>query len=181
MRHFLLALVWSLLLISCKEVTFKEPQPAGVAPMKEVPTTLRGTYQTFEQNSGDFSDTLIIEAWGYRMKDKDDKDWLNRGALSDTLVVKFYENYYFVNFKSGDQWVLRLVKQDPNGSINFLAIDLQDDARRKSMLKKIAKDLKIKEFQHKDDTFYQITPTPPQLMKLIKDGLFTGPKLSKIK
>lgn len=180
-RLFLLASVWSLLLISCKEVTFKEPQPAGIQALKEVPNALRGIYQTFEQTTGDFSDTLIIESWGYHMKDKDDKDWLNRGTLSDTLVLKVYENYYFVNFKSGDQWMLRLVKQDPNGSISFLAIDLQDDAKRKTMLKKISKDLKIKEFQHKDDTFYQIDPTPAQLMMLIKDGLFTGPKLNKIK
>jgi hypothetical protein len=170
-----------LLLISCKEVTFNEPQPAGVPALKEVPAALQGSYQTFEQISGDFSDTLIIEPLGYHMKDKGDKDWLNRGTLSDTLVLKVYENYYFVNFKSGDQWVLRLLKQDPNGSLSFLAIDLQDDTKRKEMLKKISKDLKIKEFQHKDDTFYQISPTPVQLMKLIKDGLFTGPKLSKIK
>jgi len=61
-------------------------------------------------------------------------------------------------FQVGRPMVLRLVKQEPNGSLNFLAIDLQDDAKRKSMLKKISKDLKIKEFQHKDDTFYQITP-----------------------
>ncbi|HEV8515140.1 MAG TPA: hypothetical protein VGQ59_17785 [Cyclobacteriaceae bacterium] len=181
MRPLLLAVVWSLLLYSCKEVTFNEPQPSGVAALKEVPTSLRGTYQTFEQTTGEFSDTLIIEPWGYHMKDKDDKDWLSRGTLSDTLVLKVYENYYFVNFKSGDQWVLRLVKQDPNGSLSFLAIDLQDDTKRKTTLKKISKDLKIKEFQHKDDTFYQINPTPAQLMKLIKDGLFTGPKLNKIK
>jgi len=180
-RHSLLAFAWSLLLFSCKEVTFKEPQPAGVPVLKEVPSGLRGTYQTFEQTTGDFSDTLIIEPWGYHMKDKDDKDWLTRGTLSDTLVLKFYENYYFVNFRSGDHWVLRLVKQDSNGSLSFLAIDLQDDAKRKTMLKKISKDLKIKEFQHKDDTFYQINPTPAQLMKLIKDGLFTGSKLNKIK
>jgi hypothetical protein len=180
-RYFLLAFAWSLLLYSCKEVTFKEPQPAGIPALKEVPKGLQGTYQTFEQISGDFSDTLIIEHWGYHMKDKDDKDWLNRGTLSDTLVLKVYENYYFVNFKSGDQWVLRLMKQDPNGSLRFLAIDLQDDTKRKGILKRISKDLKIKEFQHKDDTFYQIDPTPTQLMRLIKDGLFTGSKLNKIK
>ena len=181
MRLSLLAFAWSLLLFSCKEVTFKQPQPVGVPVLKEVPAGLQGTYQTFEQTSGDFSDTLIIESWGYHMKDKGVKDWLNRGILSDTLVLKFYENYYFVNFKSGDQWVLRLVKLDSNGSLSFLAIDLQDDTKRKAKLKKISKDLKIKEFQHKDDTFYQIDPTPAQLMKLIKDGLFTGPKLNKIK
>ena len=181
MRYFLLGFVWSLLLFSCKEVTFKEPQPAGVSALKEVPAALRGTYQTYDQTSGDFSDTLIIEEWGYHMKDKDDKDWLGRGTLSDTLVVKFHENYYFVNFKSGGQWILRLVKPDPDGSIRFLAIDIQDDAKRKDILKKISKKLKISEFKHKDDTYYQINPTALQLISLIKEGYFTGPKLTKIK
>lgn len=181
MRILFLAFIWALLLYSCKEVTFKEPQPAGIQALKEVPRNLQGTYQTFEQTSGDFSDTLVIESWGYHMKDKNDKDWLNRGALSDTLVVKFYENYYFINFKSGDQWVLRLMKQEPNGSLNFLSIDIQDDTKRKTMLKKISKKLKVKEFQRKDDTFYQINPTPAQLMMLIKEGYFTGQKINKIK
>jgi len=180
-RLFLLALVWSLLLYSCKEVTFKEPQPAGVPALNEVPSGLRGVYQTYDQGTGDFSDTLIIESWGYRMKDKDNKDWLGRGTLSDTLVVKLHENYYFVNFKSGGQWVLRLVKPDPDGSIRFLAIDIQDDAKRKDILKKISRKLKISEFKHKDDTYYQINPTPQQLQSLIKEGYFTGPKLTRIK
>lgn len=181
MRISLLTLFWVLLLVSCKEITFKEPQPAGIPTLKEVPEALRSTYQSFDQTTGDFSDTLIIESWGYRMKDKNDKDWLGRGTLSDTLVLKYFENYYFVNFKSGDQWVLRLIKQNPNGSIQFLAINLQDEVKGKDVLKKISKRLKIKETKHKDDTFYQINPTQTQLMALIKDGFFMGPTLDKIK
>ncbi len=181
MRISLLALIWTLLLASCKEVTFKEPQPAGVVALKEVPSALRGAYQAYDQTTGDFADTLIIEPWGYRMKDKNDKDWLGRGTLSDTLVLKYFENYYFVNFKTGDQWVLRLVKQNTNGSIEFLAMDIQDDVKGKEILKKISKRLKIKLLKQKDNTFYQINPTNQQLMGLIKEGFFTGPKLNKIK
>jgi len=180
MRSILLATVWALLLASCKEVTFKEPQPAGVPTLKEVPASLRGTYQTYDQTNGDFADTLIIEAWGYRMKDKNDKDWLGRGVLSDTLVLKYFENYYFVNFKSGDQWVLRLIKPNPKG-LEFLAIDLQNEVKGRDALKRISKKLKVSLVKHKDDTYYQINPTQAQLMGLIKDGFFTGPKLNKIK
>ncbi|MGC4022539.1 MAG: hypothetical protein QM734_11640 [Cyclobacteriaceae bacterium] len=160
---------------------FKEAQPAGVPALKEVPAALRGIYQAYDQNTGDFSDTLLIESWGYHMKDKKDKDWLGRGTLSDTLVLKFYENYYFVNFKFENQWVLRLIRQNPNGSIEFLSIDLQDDIKGKDKLKKLSKKLKVTEFKRKDDTFYQINPTPTQLMALIKEGYFTGAKLNKIK
>ncbi|HTH57326.1 MAG TPA: hypothetical protein VL728_14855 [Cyclobacteriaceae bacterium] len=181
MRLFLLILAWALLLTSCKEVTYKEAQPAGFPALKEIPPNLRGIFQAYDQTTGDFSDTLIIESWGYHMRDKKDKEWLGKGTLSDTLVVKFYQNYYFVNFKFNDQWVLRLIKQHTDGSFEFLSIDLQDDAKGKEKLAKISKKLKVSEHKRKDDTFYQINPTPKQLMALIKEGYFTGAKLTKIK
>ncbi len=181
MRLLILILFWSTLLYSCKEVTFREPQPAGIAPLKEVPSAIRGSYATRDKATGEIGDTLIIESWGYHFKDMEDKDWLGKGRLSDTLVVKFYENYYFVNFKEGDQWVLRLIKEKSPGVLEFMLIDIQDDSKRKEMLRKISRKVPIKEIDRNDDTFYQINPTPAQLMALIKEGFFTGIELRKIK
>jgi hypothetical protein len=182
MRLLPLILIWSALLYSCREVTFTEAQPKGVAALKEVPATLQGNYQTVDGTTGKFSDTLIIESWGYHFKDKDEKDWLNRGTLSDTMVVKFYQNYYFVNFKTQGQWVLRLIQQEPSGTIRFLSIDLKDEKKRKEILRKLKRKMPFKEIKTKeDDTFYQINPTVEQLMMLIKEGYFTGDKLYKIK
>jgi len=181
MRIFILIVVWAALLASCKEVSYPVAQPAGVQALKEVPSNLIGTFQVYEEKTGDFSDTLIIESWGYHMKDQNEKDFLGRGTLSDTLVLKFYQNYYFVNFKLNNQWVLRLIKQHPDGSFEFLSIDLQDEIKAKGKLKKISKKLKVTEVKRKDDTYYQINPSPAQLMTLIKEGYFTGGKLTKIK
>jgi hypothetical protein len=182
MRVLPLILFWSLLLYSCKEVTFTEPQPKGTASLKEVPMKLRGTYQTVDETTGQFSDTLIIESWGYHFKDKNEKDWLTRGIISDTLVIKFYQNYYFINFKTQGQWVLRLIQQEPSGAIRFLSIDLRDEKKRKEILKKLKHKISFTEVHTKeDDIFYQINPTPAQLMMLIKEGYFTGDKLQKIK
>lgn len=181
MRLLILVLFWSMLLYSCKEITFREPQPAGIVPLKEVPLSLRGPYATRDKTTGEIGDTLIIESWGYHFKDKEDNDWLGNGRLSDTLVVKFYENYYFVNFKEGDQWVLRLVKEKSPGVLEFMSIDIQDDSKRKETLRKISRKVPIKQIDRNDDTFYQINPTPTQLMALIKDGFFTGIELRKIK
>ena len=172
---------WSILLYSCKEVSFREPQPAGVQALKEVPPALQGIYYTYDQATGEKADTLIVESWGYHFKDKDEKDWLGRGTLSDSLVVKFYENYYFVNFKSNNQWVLRLVRQKPTGGLEFLSIDIQDDSKRKEMLRKLSKKFTLQEIKRNEDTFYQINPTPAQLMQLIKEGYFTGTELRKVK
>ena len=181
MKTTLLILSWDMLLASCKEVSFVVPQPEGVARLKEIPLALQGHYLSYDEITGEASDTLIIESWGYHFKDKKDDDWLGSGHLSDSLVVKRYKDYYFVNFKSGNQWVLRLVRQNPSGGIAFLSIDIQDDARRKDILKKISKETTIKEIHRGEDTFYQISPTPAQLMRLIEEGFFTGSKLDKIK
>lgn len=181
MKLLIPAIFWSVLLYSCKEVSFREPQPAGIVALKEVPAALLGQYNSYDQATGEKADTLVIESWGYHFKDKDDKDWLGRGVLSDSLVIKFYENYYFVNFKSGDQWVLRLIRQKSSGALEFLSIDIQDDAKRKEMIRKLSKKFKLTEVKRRDDTFYQINPTPAQLMMLIKEGYFTGGELRKVK
>lgn len=181
MRLFLLVAFWCLLLYSCKEVTFLEAQPAGVAGLKQIPSGLIGAYQTYDKQSGETGDTLIIESWGYHFKDKEDKDWLGKGTLSDSMVVKFYENYYFVNFKEENQWVLRVIRQKSPGVLEFLSIDIQDDSKRREMLRKLSRKMTVKEIQRSDDTFYQINPTPAQLITLIKEGYFTGVELRKMK
>src|SRR5882757_112711 len=128
---------------SCKEVSFREPQPSGVKALTEVPEVLRGMYIPRDAKPDDKGDTLLIESWGYHFKDSQDKDWLGRGVISDSLVVKFYQDYYFVNFRSGDQWVLRLVKQNPNGDMQFLSIDLQSEEKSKDKLKRLSKKIKF--------------------------------------
>lgn len=180
MKSLLLIAGWAMLLCSCKEVSFREPQPTGVTALKEVPKTLHGRY-IGSNEKGDDSDTLIIESWGYHFRDAKEKDWLGKGVLSDSLVVKFYKDYYFVNFRSGDQWVLRVIRQKPDGAIEFLSIPVSDDAKRKDILKKLSKKFTVKEIQRKDDTFYQINPTRDQLMQLISEGFFIGSELTRKK
>lgn len=182
MKSVGLIFVWALLFYSCKEVTFKAPQPLGVNQLTEVPAALRGKYQpTAEMTADEKKDTLIIESWGYHFTDNNDKDWLNRGVISDSLVVKFYKDFYFVNFRSGDQWSLRLIKQKPNGEIDFMSIDLSDDTTRPDIIKKLSKKMKVTEIKRGDDVFYQINPTKDQLMALIKEGYFTSNTMKKVK
>ncbi len=179
MKTIGLILFWSLLLYSCKEVSFREPQPIGVPALKEVPASLRGRYVGIDDGGQD-TDTLIIETSGYRIKDAKENDWLGRGVISDSLVIKIYENFTFINFRSDDQWVLRVIKQKSSGDIQFLSINISDDKKRREILKKLSKRFPVKEIDHKDDTFYQINPTKEQLIQLLKEGFFTGGGLSKI-
>jgi hypothetical protein len=181
MKNVIVFVVWSFFLYSCKEVSYPQAQPAGVESLKEIPESLRGTYQGANKNTGELGDTIIIERWGYRAKDNKEKDWLTSGSLSDTLVLKSYQNYFFVNFKVDNQWVIRVIQREANGSLLFLSIDLSDENKQKDVLKKIKKKFAVKEAKVKGDIFYQINPTPEQLMALIKEGYFTGQRLVKLK
>jgi len=181
MKSIGLVFIWALLFYSCKEVTYQAPQPVNATSIKEVPSSLRGKYQPINLDDDEKKDTLIIESWGYHFKDADDKDWLGKGVISDSLVVKFYQNYYFVNFRSDDQWALRLIKQHPNGDIEFMSIDLSDDVTRAEVVKRLSKKTKVKEIKQGEDVFYQINPTQAQLMALIKDGFFTSNTLKRVK
>ena len=180
LRKLTLVVAWALLLYSCKEVSFSEPQPAGIIALNEIPKSLLGNYIAIDEKGND-TDTLIVESWGYHFRDSKEKDWLGKGVISDTLVIKSYQNHYFVNFRAGDQWVLRLIRQKPSGSLEFMSIPVGDDAKRKDILKKLAKKFPVKEIQRKDDTFYQINPTRDQLMELIREGFFTGNELAKVR
>lgn len=181
MRFIPLFIFWSVLLLSCKEISFPEAQPRGVKSLSQIPPALVGNYQPYSKDTGEASDTLIIESWGYRFADKADQDWLGRGTLSDSLVVKFYQDYYFVNFRDDDQWVLRVVRQKSPGVLEFMSIDLSDEAKQKEILKKLGNKFQIKEVTHNESIYYQINPTPAQLITLIKEGYFTGIELRKMK
>src|SRR5690349_15916626 len=109
-RSLTLILAWiAFTLSSCKEVAFPEPQPKGIKPLTEIPAAIRGQYVPADL-SDEKKDTLIIESWGYHFKDAKEKDWLGKGVISDSLVIKFYGGYYFVNFRADDTWFLRLLK-----------------------------------------------------------------------
>ena len=174
----LLPVLSALILSSCKEVTFSEPQPRGVASIAEIPASLRGSYIASDPTE-DKKDTLIIESWGYHFRDSKDKDWLGKGVISDSLVVKYYKDYYFVNFRADKRWVLRLVKRQPSGSIDFLSLNVQDEEKENDLIPKLSKSVEVKRNEVNGDIFYEINPSRDQLMAFIQKGYFTGIVLEK--
>jgi hypothetical protein len=177
-RLTLVLAAWTALIISsCKEVSFPVPQPKGVKALTEIPEALRGKYIAGEPGD-DKKDSLIVEAWGYHFKDSNEMDWLGKGVISDSLVIKFHKNYYFLNFRTGDQWVLRVVQQQPNGDIEFMSINLSEEVAD-ATIDKLSKKIDVKELELEDGTFYQVNPSANQLMGLIKDGFFSTIVLEK--
>ncbi|HNR74906.1 MAG: hypothetical protein UZ12_BCD005001763 [Bacteroidetes bacterium OLB12] len=173
----MICICWTMLLLSCKEVSFPKAQPAGLAALPQFPESICGEYLIRNKATGEIGDTIIIEPWGYRIKDASEKDWLGAGRISDTLMVKQYQNYYFINFKEGDQWILRLLRVKSPRVLELLSINLQDDLECEQVLQKLGKKFIVKTLKQNDHTFYQINPTSAQLMSLIQENYFTGVEL----
>ena len=75
MRKLALASVF-IALLSCKEITFKEPQPRGKKILKEIPEALVGSYLLTDEKDG-ATDTLIVTSKGYLVaSDKKGGDWV---------------------------------------------------------------------------------------------------------
>jgi hypothetical protein len=174
---FILICGFWMLLFACKEVSYPKAQPVGITALNQLPESLCGEYLIRDKATGEIGDTIIIERWGYRTKDTTGNDWLGGGHISDTLVVKQYQDYYFINFKEGDQWILRLLKVKNPNRLELLSINLENDAEREAVLQKLGEKLKVKTITKNDYVFYQINPTPAQLMSLVHENYFTGVEL----
>jgi len=160
---------------SCKEISFKEPQPKGKRSLTEMPQSIRGRYLLIEE-SGNNKDTLVITRKGYHVTGDS-----TRGDLGDSLVLKKYKGYYFFNDNENPEWLLRVVKQEANGDLLYLFMD-SGEKPFGEYVQELNKEIQIDSFEVKGKKLYQIDPTPRQLLNLIKKGYFKKTmRLTKIK
>lgn len=163
MRKLALASVF-IALLSCKEITFKEPQPRGKKSLKEIPEALVGSYLLTDEKDG-ATDTLIVTSKGYVVA-SDKKG----GVLGDSLVLKKYKGYYFVNINENPEWLLRVIKQETNGDLFYMTMD--EGVSFKEFLDKVSKEIKIDSVEINGEKLYQIDPSPKQLVRLIENGYY---------
>lgn len=102
-------------LLSCKEVSFREPQPASRQNLIKVPSELQGNYLPVMADGELGKDTLIIHDKGYRFGYYDPKERVpsrqpDEGLLSDSLVLKKYKGYYFASFRDDQSWIVRVLQ-----------------------------------------------------------------------
>jgi hypothetical protein len=162
-----------LTLLACTEISYKEPQPKGIKYLESVPTKLHGTY-LWE------GDTVVFFDKGFRIKNKKE-DVL---YLSDSIALKKYKNHYFVNYREGYQWRLRVLKPLKNGDLMFLEMEdvPEDAAERKLFIEKLSIVTPVIETTVDSTKHFVIDPTAKELYTLIQKGYFTEKKpLVKIK
>lgn len=162
MKH--LSFLLFLALLSCTEVTYKETQPKGRKSLTEIPASLRGRYLLMDDNGID-KDTLYIGINGYKTRG----GAIDEGILGDSLVLKKYKGYYFLNVNQRPEWALRVIKQEKNGDLLFMSME---DKNFNSFLKKLGTEIRIDSTHVDDEKLYQIDPTPKKLVGLIKKKYF---------
>ncbi len=162
MRLFLL--LPFVVFVSCKEITYRETQPKGKKSLTEIPSSLRGNYLLIDDNGID-KDTLVIGNTGYRTKG----GAVDEGVLGDSLVLKKYKGYYFLNINQRPEWALRIIKQEKNGDLSFMSMDDKDF---NTFVNTLAKEIQIDSTETTNEKLYQIDPTPKQLVGLIKKKYF---------
>jgi hypothetical protein len=184
--RLLFPIFFLILLAACKEISFEIPQPAGKKALTSVPKTLRGRYLV-RTAEGDLSkDTVIITANGYRFGYYDaaeraaHNDEYERGILSDSLVLKNYKGYYFLNLNENPEWILRVLKQEKNGDILYMTME-EKNTDFNIYMKKLSAEISIDSLTTASETLYQINPTANQLVELIRKGFFSESKLVRIK
>jgi hypothetical protein len=174
----LLFLVCLISLASCTEISFRETQPKGIKNLKTFPSSLRGKYIIPDDSSNNIPDTLLISKQWYRISGGSEKeDWLNRGNLSDSLVLKKYKGYYFLNFLLEKQWVIRTFRQEKNGNIILLDVNLSDNKTLENLKTKLHPEI----IKDESNTFYQVDPLPQDLLDFILLNSTAQQPLRKIK
>jgi hypothetical protein len=152
---------------ACTEISYKEPQPKGISALASVPEKLHGTYLMD-------GDTVVFFDKGFRAKDKKE-DVL---YLSDSIVLKKYKGFYFVSYREGYQWLLRILKSQKNGDLLMLEMDNvpEDAAQRKLFIETLSKATPVIETTADSVTHYVIDPSAKKLHELIQNGYFKEKK-----
>lgn len=152
---------------ACKEISYREPQPKGKKSLSKVPASLHGRYLLPAENDSTTPDTIIIHETGYVVSGEP----RDKAVLSDSLVLKYYKGYYFMNMHEKPEWLLRVLRSEKNGDLVCLSMEA-DDKNFKALITSLSKVIAIDSSEVNGKKLYQIDPTPKQLVRLLKHGHF---------
>ena len=164
-----LAIIGILLFItSCDQVIFPEPQPKKVRALAQIPQVLQGTY--IDHNG----DSLFVYPDHFIYTD-DGLFNQRKVYLSDSSVLKFYDEHYFYNMvldlDSGRFWLTYILSlKDDDAGFDLLAMN-PDDIVKLAKLQEITS--KVKDVEEGDSEYYLFDPKRRHYKKIISDSIFT--------
>lgn len=147
------------LLGSCSNIVFNEAVPQDQESLSEFPKEIQGTYLDSED------DTLVIFS-SYYTYGTIKGSTLLEGKIGDDLVLKQFEDYFFLNFRN-DQgyWEMIAAEKTKNGLI-LMCVDVEN----KNEIKNVNKHLKKTQAKSlKKEGKYLINPETQELLKILND------------
>lgn len=175
----------ALVLFGCKEVTFKVPQPKDKKALAAVPKHIQGKYLVLTEDGTPSKDTIVITPRGYRFGyfDPEERavknDEYEEGVLSDSMILKNFKGYYFLNLNEDPEWLLRVLKPEKNGDLLYMTLE-DKKMEFTDFLEKLSGEIRIDSMTTEKETLYQIDPTASELVDLIKKGYFSETRLLKV-
>ena len=163
----LLPAILILSLFACKEISFKEPQPKGKKSLSQIPRELLGSYLVVEEKGGDSKDTLVVTDKGILCSER----FVSKGELGDSLVLKKYKGYYFFNDNENPEWLLRVVKREPNGDLSYMLLEPVDKSFNEFLLT-LNKEIEIDSVEVNNQKLYQIDPSPEKTYLFNRERIF---------
>ena len=168
MKNILILLCLALLLSSCEEVVYPEPQPPHVKALKEIPGRLQGVY--LDENM----DTLFVRKQSFSYT-SGERISLGEEFLSDSVVLKPYKDKYFFSTSVivGDEtyWLSYLLDpEEISGNIDVYTMSAKDMVRM-AMLQEITS--KVADLESGSNKYYLFAPKKRHYRKIIRDTVFS--------
>lgn len=168
MKKLYFIIIFLLLLASCDQVIFSEPQPARVKALKSIPEELQGEW--LDQNG----DTLYVFAGSF-IYHSDDYILEDQEYLSDSAVLKAYKGKYFysrkVEIDAGDYWLSYILDTDEElVRMDLYAMD-PGDIVKLAKLQEITS--KVMDIEEGEINYYLFAPKRRHYKKIIADTIFT--------
>jgi hypothetical protein len=112
---------------------------------------LQGKYVLPEDNRAT-RDTLVVLSGRYYAS----SDPLGGSVLSDSLMIKHYQGFYFININDKPEWLLRVIQQEKNGDITCYMLQEKDSVFN-DMLQHLSKEIKVDSVKLKNETLYLLS------------------------
>lgn len=178
-RYLLFCIAAFMILTSCNDFYFKNPQPLHGKELKQIPDELIGTYMEKDRDSNAKKEPLIITKNSYNLKSSDPS--VNEMKISGTLasgkvVLKRLDDHYVLSQKvanplnSGRDSVWEVyVLEYRNDVLTLYNLASEERELKVDSVKEITP---VKEHKEGNEKYYLINPSNKQFKKLLINNLY---------
>lgn len=169
-------LLLCIVLGSCTEIYFAQPQPKGVKTFDTGMEELIGTYIGIDEDSSpessDSADTIRVSSNNITFSDGES----SKEDFGEQIVVKKYRGHYFINFYIEEKGLWQLIVAKSDGMEGFDVVNMTSLDKDKSEALTKEKYSKKVEPEEKD-AYIVMDPPRRKLMRLIEYPIFNENKL----